>query len=57
MSSWRRRLEDFFALDEDWERPGAAVALPDVVLTVVTVGISLFVLALMRSIGSLAEVD
>jgi len=57
MSSWSTRLEDFLALDEDWVRPGAAVTRGDVLLTVITVLLSLFVLALMRSIGSLAEVE
>ena len=57
MSSWSARLEDFLALDEDWVRPGGTVTRGDVLLTVLVVLLSLFVLALMRSIGSLAEVE
>lgn len=57
MASWVDRVGDFFALDDDWVRPSGGITRGDVVLTGVAVALSLFVLALMRSVGTLAEVD
>lgn len=57
MASPVDRVGDFFALDDDWVRPGGGISRGDVVLTLASVVVSLFVLALMRSVGSLAEVD
>ncbi|NYF98572.1 sensor histidine kinase [Janibacter cremeus] len=57
MASWVDRVGDFFALDDDWVRPGGGIGRSDVVLTIVSVVVSLFVLELMRSVGSLSQVD
>lgn len=57
MASWVDRVGEFFALDDDWVRPSGGITRGDVVLTGVAVVLSLFVLELMRSVGSLAEVD
>ena len=57
MASWVDRVGDFFSLDDDWVRPSGGISRGDVVLTLASVVVSLFVLALMRSVGSLAEVD
>ncbi|WP_338748840.1 sensor histidine kinase [Janibacter alittae] len=57
MASWVDRVGDFFALDDDWVRPDGGIGRSDVVLTVVSVAVSLFVLELMRSVGSLSQVD
>ena len=57
MASWTDRVGDFFALDDDWVRPHGGISRGDVVLTLVSLGLSLFVLALMRSVGSLSEVE
>ena len=56
MASASDRVRDFFALDDDWARTGG-ISRADVVLTLAFVGGSLLVLELMRSVGSLAEVE
>ncbi|WP_277453155.1 sensor histidine kinase [Janibacter sp. DB-40] len=57
MASVVERLGDALSLDDDWVRPGSGVSRGDVVLTLASVVLSLFVLELMRSVGSLSEVD
>ena len=56
MASASDRVRDFFALDDDWARTGG-ISRSDVVLTLAFVGGSLLVLELMRSVGSLTEVE
>lgn len=48
---------DFFALDDDWERPGGTISRGDALFTLTVVALSLFVLELMRALGSLVEID
>lgn len=47
----------FFALDDDWERPGGTISRGDALFTLTVVALSLFVLELMRALGSLVEID
>ncbi len=51
-----RNLREYFALDDEWERPGGRIGTGDITLVVVIATLSLFVLELMRSIGSLDQV-
>lgn len=53
MAALSHRIGDFFALDDDWVRPGGVVGRGDAAFTVTTVVVSLFVLELMRALGSL----
>ena len=55
--AWSDRLGDFFALDDDWVRPGGTISRGDVVFTAAVVAASLFVLELMRSLGGLVDND
>ncbi len=57
MAARTERVAEFFALDDDWVRDSGGISRGDVVLTVSSLAVSLVVLALMRSIGSLATVD
>lgn len=57
MTSRLDRVGEFFALDDDWVRPGGTISRGDVLFTLATVVLSLGVLELMRGLGSLAEVD
>ena len=51
------RLGEFFALDDDWVRPGGTVSRGDALFTLAVVAASLFVLELMRALGGLVEID
>lgn len=51
------RLGEFFALDDDWVRPGSTVSRGDALFTLAVVAASLFVLELMRALGGLVEID
>ena len=51
----RGRLRAFFALDDDWERPGGRLGRADVVLAVGVAAVSLVSLELVRSGGVLRE--
>ncbi|QBF44891.1 sensor histidine kinase [Janibacter limosus] len=55
--AWSDRVGGFFALDDDWERPGGTISRGDALFTLTVVALSLFVLELMRALGSLVEVD
>lgn len=55
--AWSDRVGGFFALDDDWERPGGTISRGDALFTLTVVALSLFVLELMRALGSLTEVD
>src|SRR5699024_196802 len=55
--SWPDRVGDFFALDDDWVRPGGGISRTDVVVTLTSAVLALFVLECMRALGSLTEVD
>lgn len=55
--AWSDRVGRFFALDDDWERPGGTISRGDAIFTLTVVALSLFVLELMRGLGSLIEVD
>ncbi|MGO4132443.1 sensor histidine kinase [Janibacter sp. RAF20_2_2] len=55
--AWSDRLGDFFALDDDWVRPGGTISRGDIVFTAAVVAASLFVLELMRSLGGLVDND
>lgn len=57
MGSWPDRVGDFFALDDDWVRPGGGISRTDVVVTLTSAVLALFVLECMRALGSLTEVD
>ena len=45
------RLGEFFALDDDWVRPGGTVSRGDALFTLAVVAASLFVLELMRALA------
>lgn len=47
----------FFAVDDDWERPGRGVSRGDIALTLLIGVVSLAVLEMMRGIGNLQTVD
>ena len=53
--AWSDRLGDFFALDDDWARPGGVISRGDIAFTLTVVAVSLLVLELMRGLGSLTE--
>lgn len=55
--AWSERVGDFFALDDDWVRPGGTVSRGDLLFTLAVVAASLFVLELMRALGGLVEID
>lgn len=57
MASWPDRVGDFFALDDDWARPGGGISRSDIGLTLVSLVLALLVLELMRSVGSLSAVE
>lgn len=51
------RIGEFFALDDDWVRPGGVISRRDLAFTLTVVALSLLVLELMRGLGSLVDVD
>lgn len=51
------RLRSFFALDDDWERPGRGISRGDLYVTLGTAAVSLIVLELMRGIGNLETIE
>lgn len=51
------RIGEFFALDDDWVRPGGSIGRPDALFTLGVVALSLLVLELMRSLGSLTGIE
>lgn len=51
------RTRDFFALDDEWSRPGRGIERRDAVLTGVSLLVSLLVLELMRGLGSLEPLE
>ena len=55
--AWSERVGDFFALDDDWVRPGGTISRGDLLFTLAVVAASLFVLELMRALGGLVEID
>ena len=57
MASFSDRIGDFFALDDEWVRPGGVIGRGDAAVTLTTVAVSLFVLELMRALGSLSSID
>ncbi|MEN3122310.1 sensor histidine kinase [Janibacter terrae] len=57
MASRLDHVGEFFALDDDWVRPGGSISRADGLFTLATVLISLGVLELMRGLGALTEVD
>lgn len=50
-------VREYFALDDEWERPGGRISTGDVVLVAAIAVLSIFVLELMRSVGSLDAVE
>lgn len=55
--AWSERVGDFFALDDDWVRPGGTISRGDLLFTLAVVAASIFVLELMRALGGLVEID
>ena len=42
--AWSDRLGDFFALDDDWARPGGVISRGDIAFTLTVVAVSLLAL-------------
>lgn len=51
-----RSVREYFALDDEWQRPGGRIDRGDITLVVLIATLSLFILELMRSVGSLDQV-